>query len=428
MATPKKPSDEDPKKTPRKTTKNATKKTTRKTPKKAAPKATPKATPKAAKKAAPKAAPKAEKKTTRRTAKKATRKASKDRRPRSANGRICFPRISPRAYEHPADRAALVALRKVPGFDLVLRKVFGAIGERSLRLIHLASAARVGPDQFPDLWEDYLEACEILGFEEPPELYVTQTPFVNAGAVGVDRPFVVINSAMLALLDRDEVRAILGHELGHVLSGHALYKTMLRLLIRLLILAMQVPVGGAVLLAIITALLEWDRKSELSADRAGLLVAQDPDVVYRVQMKLAGGGMASQMNPDAFMTQAEEYEGYGNVIDSVAKVLNLMGQTHPFPVLRLNELRKWVDAGAYDTMLGGDYEKINEDDKASVYQEILRSASSYKETVETSRDPLMVALRRMGEEINDTTRSVVDWVRGTRSGEGEDDEDGDAEV
>ncbi len=416
MATPKKPKDEE--------SKTKTRKTTRK---KAAPKPRKKAAPKAAKKAAPKAAKK--KTTPKASAKKpgGGRRSTNDGRPRTANGRLCFPEISPRAYEHPADRAALVALRKVPGFDLVLRKIFGAIGERSLRLIHLASAARVGPDQFPDLWDDYLEACQILGFEEPPELYVSQTPFVNAGAVGVDRPFVVINSGMLVLLDRAELQAVLGHELGHVLSGHALYKTMLRLLIRLMILALQVPVGGAVLLTIITALLEWDRKSELSADRAGLLVAQDPDVAYRVQMKLAGGGLSAQMNPEAFIAQAEEYEGYGNVIDSVAKVLNLMGRTHPFPVLRLNELRKWVDAGDYDTLMGGDYEQINEDDKASVYQEVLRSATSYKETVETSTDPLMVALRRMGEEINDTTRSVVDWVRGKGGKDDGEDDDGDAE-
>jgi Zn-dependent protease with chaperone function len=354
------------------------------------------------------------------------RKKKADDRPRSVRGRLCFPEISPRAYEHPADRAALVTLRKIPGFDLVLRKIFGTIGERSLRLIHLASAARVGPDQFPDLWEDYLEACEILGIEEPPELYVSQTPFVNAGAVGVDRPFVVINSAMMILLDREELQAVLGHELGHVLSGHALYKTMLRLMIRLMILALQVPVGGAVLLTIITALLEWDRKSELSADRAGLLVAQDPEIAFRVQMKLAGGGMTKQMNLDAFAAQAEEYESYGNVLDSVAKVLNLMGRTHPFPVLRLNELRRWIDAGGYDAIVGGEYEKINEDDRASVYQEIVRSASSYKETLEVSNDPLMVALRRMGEGVSGTTRSVYNWVRGSGEGEGEDD-DGDAD-
>ena len=341
----------------------------------------------------------------------------KDDRARTEAGRLVFTEISPRAYEHPADRAALVTLRKIPGFDLVLRKLFGAVGERSLRLIHLASAARVGPDQFPQLWGDYLEACAILDIAEPPELYVTQTPFVNAGAIGVDHPFVVINSAMMSLLDRDELRCILGHELGHCISGHALYKTMLRLLIRLTILALQVPVGGLALYTIIAALMEWDRKSELSADRAGLLVCQDLDVAVRVQMKLAGGGMTDQMNVDAFVRQAEEYEGHGSVIDGMMKVVNLMGRTHPFPVLRTRELNRWVEAGEYQAILGGEYERRTTGERPSVYQEVLRSASAYREDVEISSDPLMVAIRRMGEGIGAAGRNVADWVRRDRDDE-----------
>ena len=351
--------------------------------------------------------------------KKAARTAKRRKSTRAR--RVRFPEISPRAYEHPADRAALVTLRKVPGFDLVLRKLFGAVGERALRLIHLASAARVGPNQFPQLWEDYLEACEILDLAEPPELYVTQTPFVNAGAVGVDHPFVVINSAMLSLLDRDELRCILGHELGHCMSGHALYKTMLRLLIRLTILALQVPVGGLALYTIIAALMEWDRKSELSADRAGLLVCQDPSAAFRVQMKLAGGGMADQMDVDAFVQQAEEYEGHGNLLDGVMKVVNLLGRTHPFPALRIRELRRWVDSGEYEAALAGGYQRRDEGDEVSVYQEVLRSAASYREGVEDSSDPLMVAFRRMGEGLGTAGRSVKDWVRrGKRDDEDED--------
>ena len=54
----------------------------------------------------------------------------------TATGKRCFPGISPRAYEHPADRAALVALRSVPGFDQVVRKLFGLVGDRALRLAH----------------------------------------------------------------------------------------------------------------------------------------------------------------------------------------------------------------------------------------------------------------------------------------------------
>ena len=72
-------------------------------------------------------------------------------------GRIVLTDIAPRSWEHPSDRAALAALRKVPGFDSVLRKLFGVVGERSLRLFHQANAVRVGEDQFGHLWERYLE-------------------------------------------------------------------------------------------------------------------------------------------------------------------------------------------------------------------------------------------------------------------------------
>jgi hypothetical protein len=344
---------------------------------------------------------------------KTRRKTARSRKkpPTTQSGKRIFKNISPRTWEHPADRAALKAMRAVPGFDLVLRKIFGAVGERSLRLIHLASAARVGENQFPDLWDSYLEACQVLDVEEPPELFVSQTPFVNAGAVGVDRPFIVINSAMLVMLDRDELQSVLGHELGHCLSGHALYHTMLGLLIRLTILALQVPVGGMALFAII------------AADRAALLVCQDPQVINRLQLKLAGGGMADQMNPEAFIDQAAEYEAHGNVIDGVTKVLNLIGATHPFPVLRLTESLRWIESGDYDAIMGGTYEQRTEEDQVSVYEQIKQGASSYKESVEVSNDPLMKALRRFTENVGDTARGVASWVKGEGDGGEQDEED-----
>ena len=51
------------------------------------------------------------------------------------NDRLRFPEIGPQAYEHPTDRAARVALRKVRGFETLLRRVFGALPERRLRLL-----------------------------------------------------------------------------------------------------------------------------------------------------------------------------------------------------------------------------------------------------------------------------------------------------
>lgn len=325
--------------------------------------------------------------------------------------RTHFPGLSPRAYEHPADRAALVALRRVPGFDTVLRKLLGTIGDRSLRYAFLASSVRVDEQQFPDIHASFLEACAVLDVEPVPELYVAQTPIVNAGAVGVDKPFIVINSGTVALMTPEELQFILGHELGHVLSGHVLYKTMIRLLLRMTTLALAIPLGGVALYGITTALLEWDRKSELSADRAGLLVVQNPELALRVNMKLAGGGSIDSMDIDAFIAQAEEYRSSGNVMDGVVKLLNLIGRTHPFPVLRLAELKKWVDSGEYDKVLSGDYPRGEGDDTTSVYGELKASSESYKEDIGSSSDPLVSFVRSLGEGVSTGVRSAKDGLR-----------------
>ena len=333
--------------------------------------------------------------------------------------RLRFPGLSPRAYEHPADRAALVALRKVPGFDFAVRKIFGFVGDRSLRLAFLASAVRVTERQFPSVHAQYVEACSILDVHPIPELYIAQTPIVNAGAIGIDRPFIVINSGTLILMEDDELQFILAHELGHVLSEHVLYKTMIRLMMRMTIIALSVPLGGAALFAILAGLLEWDRKSELSADRAGLLAVQDPDIAFRAHMKLAGGGMTAQMSVDEFLAQAEEYKAGGTVVDGVVKLLNLLGRTHPFPVLRLAELKEWSEGEAYASALAGDYARRDEDPKASVYREIAAGGEAYKEDFEKSPDPLVGFVKDLRREVRGAGESLASFFRRGPKGAGE---------
>jgi Zn-dependent protease with chaperone function len=212
--------------------------------------------------------------------------------------------ISPLAWEHPADRAALNTLRKVPGFDLALRKVFGLFGERALRLAFKANAVRVSPNQYPWVHERHERVCEVLDVDSPPEVYISQTPIVNAGAVGMSDPFIVLNSSMLEVLGPDEVEAVLGHEVGHILSGHVLYRTLLILILNLVIF--RYTLAGLAIRPILMALLEWYRKSELSSDRAGLLAVQDADATMRSLMLLAGGTRGETLDLEDFVAQGVE--------------------------------------------------------------------------------------------------------------------------
>jgi Zn-dependent protease with chaperone function len=310
--------------------------------------------------------------------------------------RVRLTGISSRAYEHPADRSALVALRKLSGFDTLLKRLFGLFNERAFRLTYLGSSVRVSERQFPHIHEMVRDGAYILDLPEVPECYVMQTPLVNAMALGRDKPFIVINTGMVELLDAEELRAVIGHELGHILSGHAVYRTMLVILLRLAARAAFLPIALA-LTAIIWGLEEWFRKSELSCDRAGLLAGQDLDASRRVLMKLAGGAQLSELNPDAFREQAHEYDAVPDLRDSVLKILQLQGTTHPFAVVRFAELDYWATHGEYERILNGDYPRREDDGSASVGEEVRNAAKSYQESWNRSQDPLIGIFRGVAE-------------------------------
>jgi Zn-dependent protease with chaperone function len=304
--------------------------------------------------------------------------------------------IASRSWEHPADKAALQALRRIPVFDAVLRKLFGFFGEKPVRLAFQANAVRVSPNQFGEVYKVYRQALKTLDAPEEYPLYITQTPMVNAGAYGMDKPFIILNSGTVALVDKDELEYIIGHEIGHILSGHVLYKTMMVFLINLA--NMGFPIVGLAARAVLVALLEWYRKSELSCDRAGLLTVQDPEVVMRTMLKMAGGGDSKDTSLQEFIVQAEEYKQSGDVADQVFKVLNLMATTHPFYVLRVSELRAWIEGGDYDRIIRGEYARRGEPDEA--LQEDLRSAAqAYAEGAKDFLDDLSEAAKRMGSDF-----------------------------
>jgi Zn-dependent protease with chaperone function len=270
-----------------------------------------------------------------------------------------FPEISAVSWEHPADRAALQTLRAIPGVDEVVRKVLALLGgERGIRLLFQGNAVRVGPTQFPKLWHLQTEVTTTFDWPNVPELYVSQTPFFNAGAYGIDAPFIVVHSAAIELLDDEELRVLLSHELGHVLSGHALYRTIAAIL-ALVSLGVLPVLAELALLPLRLAFLEWSRKSELSADRAGLIGGQDIVAAQRMDMKMAGGGrgdgFAGQLNVDAFMQQAHEYATSGEGLDVVYKLLSTLALTHPMHTVRAAELQRWVSSGEYDRILRGEY-------------------------------------------------------------------------
>lgn len=305
--------------------------------------------------------------------------------------------ISPKAWQHPADRAATAALASIPYLDQVVRKLIELGYERALRQSYLGASVRLGEDQLGDVWREHALAYATLDMDDVPALYLTQLPFANAGVIGAKRPFVVVQSGLMRLLDTPQRRAVFAHEAAHILSDHALYGTALLILTSLSSAALPLP-----LIPVRTALLEWSRAAELSCDRAAALVTRDPLVVCRALMSMAGGAMVDELDLDAFMRQGLEYAEQGSGLERLTRLLIDLGLTHPMPVRRTQELMAWVRSGEFDRIAGGEYPARGE-------QHDVRAESG--EAVAFYSERFRAAFRDAGETIGSAGQQLANWLR-----------------
>ena len=319
--------------------------------------------------------------------------------------------ISPKAYEHPADRAATAALQQIPMLDTVIRKLIEFGFERALQQELLAGAVRLGEDQLPEIWASHRAALARLDIEQVPDLYMWQMPFINAMAIGSQKPMVVLNSGTVNVMDEHELRTVLGHEAGHILSDHTLYRTALWILLRIGVGPLRrLPFfAGIPLLAIQLALLEWFRAAELSCDRAATLVNRSPMTTCQTMMVAAGGAASRKLSLDAFVRQANEYVDWEPGWDKLTRFSRELGMTHPYPVRRVSELMKWVREGDYDRIMSGDYRKRGQ--KADAREEAGDAAEHYADKFRTIFKETGEGVSKAGDKAGDAAEKLSDWLK-----------------
>ena len=307
--------------------------------------------------------------------------------------------ISPRAFQHPADRAATAALSSIPYLDTVVRKLIELGYERALRQSFLGSSVRLSEEQLGDVWREHAIAYATLDMADVPDLYLSQFPVANAMAIGARHPIVVVQSQLLSLLDAPQRRVVFAHEAAHILSDHQLYRTALLILV-LLTRSSRLPLP---LTPVRTALMEWGRATELSADRAAALVTRDPLAVCRTLMSIAGGAMVEELDLDAFMRQGLDYKEKGGGLERLTRLMLDLGVTHPMPVKRTHELMAWVRSGDFDRIVGA-HEYPRRGDPVDARAEGGEAVSFYAERI---RD----AFRDAGESVNSVGKQLADWLR-----------------
>ncbi len=246
-------------------------------------------------------------------------------------------------YLHETDKAAMKALRSIPGFHQVMKGFMKVWNEQQFRLINLSSNIRLSDTQMSKYYDMLPPICEKLGIDVP-EIYVELDVNPNAYTYGDTKPFIVITSGLFETMPEELIPSVIAHECGHIACHHTLYTTMGRFILNNASMMVS-GLGNIALYPVQLAFMYWMRCSEFSADRAAMICDGSADKMLEVCMRLAGfdKDIMAEADIDSFMKQAEEYKSLvdESKFNKTLEFLMFNSIDHPLTAVRAYEARKW---------------------------------------------------------------------------------------
>ncbi len=257
-------------------------------------------------------------------------------------------------YTHPSDKAALAALRAIPGFSALMKAFMSIWNEKQTNIINMSSNLRLGSEQLPKYYDMLPPICEKLGIEVP-ELYLELDVRPNAYTTGDTSPRIVMTSGLLETLPDELIPTVLAHECGHIACHHVLYSTMGRIILDGALSFIPTFLGNLVTLPIQMAFAYWMRCSEFSADRAAAICDGTPDKMIETCFRFAGydKDILTDGNIDAFLQQAQEYRSMVNDSrwNKTLEFLMFNQIDHPLNAVRASECKEWGEEEQYQNIL-----------------------------------------------------------------------------
>lgn len=230
-------------------------------------------------------------------------------------------------YSFALDYELRQKLNGIPGFYSISRKICETIVARETQKINQQGLA-VGPNQFPEIYQMGVDCAKRLGIGIP-NIYVINDPTINAYTIAGDdtSPMIALHSGIIERMTPGELKCVIAHECGHIHNQHTLY----RIVINSVVQSGKGAIGFVLSTANLALMRFWTRASEITADRAALICADQIEDATNVNKKLVYGATLNtdyQVNIKALREQLEK------TLNSPTKILEVLSD-HPNSIRRV---------------------------------------------------------------------------------------------
>lgn len=263
-------------------------------------------------------------------------------------------------YMHDLDRKAFAALNQFPKFIKLQEAYLANTDEKASKIELLSTGIRLSENQMPEIYNLLPPICENLEISVP-DLYMVQSrdkKDLNAFTGGVTQPFVCVTSELVKQFSPEMIASVIAHECGHIACKHYLYHSLARNFANGIAsspLAKIPAVNKYLSKTLVTALLFWDRCSELSADRAAVLC--DGGSERTVDMLLKIHGFDDSINREEFIKQAIDLRDFvnGSKSNQIMEQMIVQWNSHPLLATRAYECYDWEKSNQYKGIIDGTY-------------------------------------------------------------------------
>lgn len=251
-------------------------------------------------------------------------------------------------FIHELDKAGMDSVNNIPGFESISKFIIENSVEAYYNILLRGSAIQLTESNSPYVNRIFQEVAETLDYkQELPDIYLKRGYNFSNKIQGYKHPLVILDTNCVEQLDENQLKFIVGRCIGGIMAGHNKFE----------FFAWMINSIGNSILPVISSLAtlpigQWQRKSFLTRDRAGLLACQNIESAIQVMMLTSGVPYGSEKEIDyyEYLNQAIAFQK-AKGLEKFGQVTMTLGNDEAWIVDRAAELFRWYDIGEYDTII-----------------------------------------------------------------------------